>query len=63
MKCWRQLVNSQCSRVTAADGKVQTGREKLNKIVESLLRNDQAPHPRDFMDLKDMINRRISRPN
>lgn len=61
-KVFSQVVNSACFRVTKADDTPLSGREKINGIVEDLLRKGDAVQPRDFTRLKNLITARIEEP-
>ena len=61
-KVFNQVVNSACFRVTKADDTALSGREKMNEIVEDLLRKGDAVQPEDFTKLKSLIVARIEEP-
>ena len=58
-KVFNQIVNSNCFRVSAADGMTLSGREKMNEIVKDLLSKSDAVQPEDFTELKRLITARI----
>ncbi len=59
-KVFTQVINSGCFNVKTADGTDLSGREKLNEVVKDLLQKDASVQPADFIELKQLINTRIS---
>ena len=62
-KVLAQVVNSECFQVPTTDGNPLMGPEKLNEVVKDLLLKDAAVQPDDFMALKELIDKRVSRPS
>ena len=59
-KILTQVVNSSCFRVEDQSGRLLTGKEKLNEVVKDLLRKAPSIQPPDFLELKRLIEQRIT---
>ena len=57
-----EVAHYSCFRVEAADGTVLQGRQKINEIVKELLRKPDNIQPEDFVELKQLITKRINEP-
>lgn len=54
-----EIAQSSFFRVEAADGTVLQGHQKINEIVKELLRKPDNVQPTDFVELKQLITKRI----
>ena len=54
-----QVINSECFRVRALNGNLLQGKEKLQAVVRDLLNKDTNVQPKDFKDLKKLIDTQI----
>lgn len=54
-----RVVHSDCFKVADLKGNLLEGRAKLNQIVKNLLRKDISTQPKDFRELKHLIQNRL----
>jgi hypothetical protein len=59
-KVFAQVINSGCFQVRTADGTDLSGKNKINEVVKDLLKKDPSIQPRDFVMLKQLIDKRIN---
>lgn len=59
-KILAQIIHSDCFKVQAADGTSVSGKEKINVVVKNLLQKDPGAQPPDFIELKNLIEKRIA---
>jgi len=58
-----QVINSGCFKVKTTDGNYLQGKKKMNEVIKDLLQKDQSVLPKDFLDLKRLINTRVTASN
>ncbi|WGK68793.1 hypothetical protein P0082_09930 [Candidatus Haliotispira prima] len=59
-KVLSHVINSECFCVKATDGKLLSGKEKLNAVIKDLLKKDEILLPDDFRKLKKLISKRLN---